>query len=78
MSDVMLSGYYKGNKETGVYYKLVSTPMQDGTKVYAILRDYGNMSDGTPCNSVSVVCIDDGTVESYNRACQLFLLFMGC
>ena len=75
MSRDLLSGY-KGNKESGVFYRLVSRPMFDGTKVYAILRDYGDRLDGTPYNDVSLVCVDDGTVEAYRKAYNLFQLFI--
>ena len=44
--DTLLSGYYKGKKETGVFYRLFSAMMFDGTKVYGVIRDYGDHPDG--------------------------------
>ena len=74
--DTLLSGYYKGKKDSGIFYRLFSARMLDGTKVFGIIRDYGDNVDGTPLNSVSVVCVDYGTDESYQKAYEVFMDFM--
>ena len=73
--EVLMSSYYKGNKETGVFYSLFKSPMIDGTMVYGIMRDYGDHVDGTPINAVTLVCVDDGTRESFYTAYEEFRMF---
>ena len=71
--------WYNGDKETEVYYSLVSTEMCDGsgTQIFAIVRDYGEHVDGTPAVSVTLVCVDDGSIENYDKAVDMFNLFIG-
>ena len=70
---ILLSGYRHGDKETGCYYRLFSATMFDGRSVYGVLRDYGEDETGVPNNAVTLVCIDDGTIESYNTAYRMFM-----
>lgn len=74
--EILLSGYYKGNKETGIFYSLFKAPMFDETMIYGIMRDYGHHVDGTPMNSVTLICVDDGTVDSYATAFKVFRMFI--
>lgn len=72
----LLSGYYKGDIRTGVYYTLFSAKTFDGKSFFGVLRDYGEDLDGLPRQSVSLVCEDDGTVESYSKAYDMFRRFI--
>ena len=69
-----LGGYYHGRKETGIFYRLITTEAMDGNKYYAVLRYYGKNNDGTPMMDVSIVGVDDGTIDSYAKAHELYML----
>lgn len=74
--EVLLSSYLKGDPKTGIFYSLFRASTFDGTRVYGVLRDYGRDIDGTPNTIVSLVCIDDGTVDSYHIAYVLYQEFV--
>ena len=75
MEKLLVSSYKGGKYGKFPLYTLFSTDMDDKT-VYGVLRNYGcdDPDTGLPMVSVSMVCEDDGTPESYHRAYELFRL----
>lgn len=72
MTTVIMQSYRHGDKNTSCFYQLISSTLFDGSSVYGIMRYYGSYEDGTPNMTVTLVCVDDGTLRSYLKAYELF------